>query len=97
MIIREIRIHAQLLSGLNQNLQAREIATATKIHPFVVNKTLPTSKNFTISQIKKLYDHLFIIDTRLKSGGITMTADDTSEFELAIEKFIIQSCAGKKN
>ena len=93
MIIREVRIHAQLKAGNEANMDAKSIASKTKIHPFVVQKTLPLSKKFTQKQISQMYEHLLKIDRRLKTGGLTVSTDDAGELELALEKFIIASCA----
>lgn len=92
MIIREVRIHAQLKAGSDQNMEAKAIASATKLHPFVVQKTLSLSKKFTQKQIADMYDQLLQIDRRLKTGGLSVSTDDAGEFELALEKFIIASC-----
>ncbi|MBT3349296.1 DNA polymerase III subunit delta [bacterium] len=93
MLQREIRIHAQLRAGLNQHLSAPEIAKITKLHPFVVQKTLNLSKNFSAKKIRKMYDELFEIEKRMKSGGIITSVNDAGELELAIEKFIVNLCA----
>ena len=92
MIIREVRIHAQLKAGSEDNLDAKLIASRTKLHPFVVQKTLPLSKKFTQEQIKEMYNQLLKLDRRLKTGGLSVSTDDAGELELAIEKFIIASC-----
>lgn len=92
MIIREVRIHAQLKAGSENNLDAKSIASKTKLHPFVVQKTLPLSKKFTQDQIKFMYEQLLKLDRRLKTGGLTVTTDDAGELELALERFIIASC-----
>lgn len=92
MIIREVRIHAQLLSGIEQNMSSKEIATEAGLHPFVVQKTMGLSKNFSMPQIEKMYDQLLSIDQKLKTGGIFISTEDQTEFELQIEKFIISMC-----
>jgi DNA polymerase-3 subunit delta len=92
MIIREIRIHAQIAAGLSQGLTTKTIATQTKLHPFVVQKTVPLSKNFTKNDIKNLYNLLYDLDVKLKTGGIIVSTDDTGEFELALEKIIMKFC-----
>lgn len=92
LIQREIRIHAQLRAALDQKLPEREIAQRTKLHPFVVKKTIACTKNFSIEKIRKLYDELFDIETRMKSGGIIITTSDTRPLEVAIEKFIVSCC-----
>ncbi len=92
MIQREIRVHAQLRAGLDQGLYENEIAKRTKLHPFVVKKTLGCTRNFSAEKIRKLYDELFEIEKRMKSGGIIVTTSDTRPLEVAIEKFIIKCC-----
>ena len=90
MIIREIRIHTQLVAGISDGLSSKEIAQATALHPFVVQKTLPLSRNFTLDQLAGMYDDLLEIDRRMKTGGMYLSTDDQTEFELAIEKFIVK-------
>ena len=92
MIQREIRVHAQLRAGLDQGLYENEIAKRTKLHPFVVKKTLGCTRNFSAEKIRTLYDELFEIEKRMKSGGIIVTTSDTRPLEVAIEKFIIKCC-----
>ncbi len=92
MIIREVRIHAQLKAGNEDNLDAKAIASRAKLHPFVVQKTLPLSKKFTQKQIEGMYNQLLTLDRRLKTGGLSLSTDDAGELELALEKFIITSC-----
>jgi DNA polymerase-3 subunit delta len=93
LIQREIRIHAQLRAALNQKLPEREIAQRTKLHPFVVKKTIGCTRNFSAQKIRELYDQLFDIEKRMKSGGIVTTTSDTRPLEIAIEKFIIRCCS----
>ena len=92
LIQREIRIHAQLRAGLDQGLQENEIAKQTKLHPFVVKKTIRCTQKFSTQKIRKLYDQLFDIEKRMKSGGIIITTSDTRPLGIAIEKFIIRCC-----
>jgi DNA polymerase-3 subunit delta len=92
MIQREIRVHAQLVDGLERNLSERDIATETRLHPFVVKKTLSLSRNFSREKIIAMYDALFSIDMKIKTGGISTTSIDAGELELAVEKFIIKFC-----
>ncbi len=92
MIVREVRIHAQLRSALDHNVPESAIAKRTKLHPFVVKKTLSRSRNFSMNQIRGMYEGLFKIDQMMKTGRITLTSDDNSEFALAIEKWIVENC-----
>ena len=91
MIMREVRIHALLRDGLNRGLPAKAIAAEAKLHPFVVQKTLGATQRFSDTDISKFYDQLFNLDFKMKTGGVTVTAGDTSEIELQIEKFIMSA------
>lgn len=93
MLIREVGIHAQLRAGIDNGLSESAIASKTKLHPYVVKKTLPLSRRFSRQQIMEMYHLMCEIDTRLKTGGIVISTDDQLEFELAIEKFILRACA----
>ncbi|HEY5714504.1 MAG TPA: DNA polymerase III subunit delta [Candidatus Gracilibacteria bacterium] len=90
MMIREIRIHAQIRSGLDQHLDSKTIATRTNLHPFVVQKTLPLSRHFTMDQIRTMYQGLYDLDRRMKTGGLQMSTDDSGELILGMEKLMIQ-------
>ena len=94
MIIREVRIHTQLRNALDRNIPNNQIASLTKLHPFVVQKTIPLTRNFSQKQIESMYERLFQIDQRMKTGGISISSSDNSELVLAVEKFIVESCQG---
>lgn len=92
MIIREFRIHVQLKAGSDANLDINTLASRMKMDPKLVQKNLPLSQKFSFKQLANLYNQLLSIDRRLKTGGLSVSTDDASELELAIEKFIIASC-----
>ena len=92
MLQRELRVYAQLRAGMDQGLRETEITQRTKLHPFVVKKALPHIQQFSMKKIKNLYDELFDIEKRMKSGGIIVTTNDTRPLEIAIEKFIVKCC-----
>lgn len=92
MVFREIRIHALLCEARERGLSASEIAQKTGLNPFVINKSLPLSKNFTLKKIEKMYDQLYEIDYKIKTGQISVSTDDASELELHLEKFILHVC-----
>jgi DNA polymerase III subunit delta len=92
MIFREVRIHAQIRSGIDQGMGAQQIATETRLHPFVVKKTYSLSQQFSKEKIEQMYEILFQIDKKIKTGKLSLSTDDTSELELAIEKFILFAC-----
>jgi DNA polymerase-3 subunit delta len=92
MIFREVRLHAQIRNGIEHNLDAKKIAIEMKSHPYPIQKTYPLTKHFSSKKIESMYDELFEIDQKIKTGKIVISTDDTSELELAIEKFIIKVC-----
>lgn len=59
-----------------------DIARMTKLHPFVVKKTLSQMRSFTFSKLKKIYQMLGEIDTNVKTGKI--------EIKLALDKFVVE-------
>lgn len=59
-----------------------EISKITKMHPFVVRKSLGQIRNFTFSKLKKIYQQLGELDTKIKTGKI--------DIRLAMDKFIAQ-------
>jgi len=90
MICREVRIHAQIRSGLDQGFSLKKITEETGLNQFVAQKTAPATRNFSAEKIEKMYDALFEIDRRMKTGGMSLLAGDSSELELAIEKFVVE-------
>jgi len=88
MILREIRIHAQIRAGLDQNFSAQKIAAETKIHPFVLDKTIGMTRNFSAQKIKEIYNQCFLLDQKIKTGQVSSSGTDSSAFEIAIEKLI---------
>ncbi|MFA6159781.1 MAG: DNA polymerase III subunit delta [Parcubacteria group bacterium] len=59
-----------------------DIARMTKLHPFVVKKTLSQMRNFTFSKLKKIYQTLGEIDTAVKTGKV--------DIKLALDKFVVE-------
>ena len=90
MLYREISILIQILTGLKKKLSPKEIASETSLHPFVVQKTIPNAQKFSFAELKLLYDELFFIDKKLKTGEIYTSSADTGEFELMMEKFLLK-------
>jgi DNA polymerase III subunit delta len=59
-----------------------DIAKKTKLHPYVVKKTLPQLRNFTFLKLKNIYQELQKIDTEAKTGK--------ADINLALDKFIVK-------
>lgn len=89
MVMREIRIYAQLRAGLDEGMGESQIVSTTKLHPFVVKKTMSAVRPMSMKQIQTWYQKLYEIDKGIKTGGFSSTTDDTSEIELALEQMIV--------
>lgn len=66
----------------NQNAGEYEIAKISKLHPYVVKKSLNQIRNFSWDKLKKIYQKLSVLDSGVKTGKI--------EIKLALDKFIIE-------
>lgn len=49
---------------------SNEIANKLQLHPYVVQKTLPVIKNFSLSRLKEIYSQLSEIDYKIKTGAL---------------------------
>lgn len=92
MIVRQFRIIIQIQQLQQQGLTQKEIASALKLHPFVVKNTLPQTRNFQAAELKRIYNQILEIEIALKSGKIRLLADNKTELTLAIEKLIMNLC-----
>lgn len=92
MLARHFRILIQVFELLSKGEKAFTITKKLGQHPFVIQKTSEQSKNFTIEKLEKIYQKFLKIDTRVKTGVIKSFGGDEREFELAIEKLIIECC-----
>lgn len=70
MLIRQFRIMLQLRDLFERDEAASSDAVAKRLglHPFVVKKTLPIIKRYTLDQLRATYDQLLIIDRQTKTG-----------------------------
>ncbi len=68
MITRQFKIIIQVKELLLQNTNQKDIASQLKLHPFVVQKTTPQTRNFSIEQLKKILNGLIEIDYKIKTG-----------------------------
>jgi DNA polymerase-3 subunit delta len=95
MVVRQFRI-LLLIAGYIQKhpgARASDMASALKLHPFVVEKTLPQVRRFSLEELKTAYQKLLTLDVELKTSQIKTTADNQNELALAIEKFILSLCS----
>ncbi len=70
MITRQFRILLQLrdLYDRGENLQSSSVAKEMGLHPFVVKKSLPMVKRYTMDELKRIHTELLSIDTKTKTG-----------------------------
>lgn len=89
MIVRHFRLLIQICEMLNKNETPITIARHLQQKPFVIQTLSRQCKNFTLESLAKIYGKLLQIDTDFKTGVIKTFRGDDKEFQLAIEKFII--------
>ena len=75
LIIKEL-----IQKGLPYNLLAKE----ARLHPYVIRKTYSQAQKFTLQELKKIYQKIFQIDLKIKTGQINS--------RLALDLFIAESC-----
>ena len=92
MIVRHFRILIQIKEMLDKNENQNTMIKRLQLHPFVIQTAAKQAKNFTIPQIENIYKNLLNIDRKVKTGVIKGYAENSSEFQLAIEKLIIDCC-----
>jgi len=70
MIMRQFKILLQMRDlweredGLTSDMMAKKL----KLHPFVVKKSMPLVRKFTLADLLKVYDELLSIDVKTKTG-----------------------------
>lgn len=92
MIMRQFRIITGVKDLSEQGLSRDAITAKLKEHPFVISNTIGQARNFTLEQLKRAYEFLIDIDTKLKSGGIKILAGDNREFVLALDRLVLNLC-----
>lgn len=70
MISRQIKILLQLRGEFEKNdlIKSDELAKKLNLHPFVVKKSLPLVKRYTLDDLKQIYQQLLELDTKIKTG-----------------------------
>jgi len=92
MLQREARIVATLKHCEKQGMSSKEAASAAKLHPFVVQKTMSAVKQFTDAEIINWYESLLEIEHQAKTGGAVVSTDDGSELHLMLEQLLYKLC-----
>lgn len=70
MLIRQFRILLELRDLIERNIGGIEgLAKEMGLHPFVVKKSLPFARKYTLAQLQKIYSSLLELDIKTKTGG----------------------------
>lgn len=93
MLVRQIRMLIQIRELSQAGHSPASIASTIKQHPYAVSTMVPQSKNFTLTELKKLFSRLLSIDLRLKTGAFSYTATDPRAYLLELETFLVESAA----
>ncbi|MBW6440716.1 DNA polymerase III subunit delta [Patescibacteria group bacterium] len=70
MFVYQFRNLIRVKSLLNQGISSGEITSETKMHPYVVQKSIEQCQGFEIEHLKKIYQKLYDADLAIKSGKI---------------------------
>jgi DNA polymerase-3 subunit delta len=92
MIARHFRILIQVKEMLEKRENQPSIIRRLKQHPFVIQKTSLQSRNFTQKKLEEIHEKLLTIDIKTKTGKIKSYRGNNKEFELEVEKLIIDCC-----
>jgi DNA polymerase-3 subunit delta len=68
MITRQFRILLQIKELQAKGTSAGDIRALLGLHPFVVQKTVKQSRNFSMRQLEEIYHRLLEMDVAIKSG-----------------------------
>ncbi|MBI4128965.1 MAG: DNA polymerase III subunit delta [Parcubacteria group bacterium] len=70
MLVYHVRNLCSVKSLLEASLSERTLPRRTKLHPYVLRKTVMQSKQFTLRELKHLYGKLYEIEHAVKRGQI---------------------------
>lgn len=82
MFIYQFRNLLKVADLAEKRIPEYEIAKLTKMHPFVVRKSLRQIRDFTFARLKGIYNKLLDIDVKVKTGKMDM--------KLALDVFIVE-------
>lgn len=68
MFVYQFRNLLKVKSLLNEGASSFEIASKTKLHPFVIQKSIAQCEKFEMDDLKKIYKKLFDADIAIKTG-----------------------------
>ncbi len=75
MLIRQFKILLQIRSALDQKMDLTKIASALKLHPFIIKKGITQARNFNIQILKDYLNQLINLDFLNKTGGTNIKTE----------------------
>jgi DNA polymerase III subunit delta len=69
-VAQQVRALAQVKDLASRGARSDQIASQTGLHPYVVNKTLPLVRNFSLAQIEAAHRACLAVDTALKRSRL---------------------------
>ncbi len=88
MILRQFRILLEMrdLFERDDTTQSHVMAQKLKLHPFVVKKSLPLVRRYTMAELKKIYEQILELDVGIKSSR--------GKPEVLLDVFVGRVCVG---
>jgi len=68
MIIRQFRILLQIRQALDSGQSSRQMISALRLHPFIVQKGINQVRRFDLDSLKNILSKLVEIDFKMKTG-----------------------------
>lgn len=70
MIVYQFRVLLKIKSLLDEKKSFFQIQKISRLHPFVIKKTLPIAKNFSQEDLKNIYKKILETDFSIKTGKV---------------------------
>ncbi len=70
MLVYQLRILLRLKDLIDKGTPYSELAKITKLHPYVIKKNSSQLRNFSMDQLKRIYQSLLELDLQIKTGRL---------------------------
>jgi len=71
MIVRQFRLMLHVKDLLNEGFSEKQAASQLQLHPYAFRKALEQSKNFSESDLKRIFKYLLQVDLSLKTSSVS--------------------------
>ncbi len=88
-IVSQLRTLLRLQAAIAKKIPTGQLASELKIHPFVIQKSIPLLHNFNTTELQTAYRRLLKIDKAIKTGQLSYSANNPTELAFALEKFVV--------